>query len=74
MQENNTCYTYFSIKGDFEPDEITARLGLQPYKTRRIGDERPSLSFPKTKYTFSSWDFGRCENYDREVTNQMSET
>lgn len=32
------CYTYFSIKGAFDPDEITSILGIQPVKTFRSGD------------------------------------
>ena len=35
----NTCYTYFKITGDFDPDVITKRLELIPSKTWKIGDK-----------------------------------
>jgi hypothetical protein len=66
----NTCYTYFRITGDFDPDCITKRLGLTPCKTWKIGDTRKN----GTKYDFASWEFGRCDNYDVIVQNQMHMT
>lgn len=36
----NTCYTYFKITGNFNPDIATKRLGLIPNKTWKIGDKR----------------------------------
>lgn len=63
----NTCYTYFKISGDFDPDVITKKLGLVPSKTWKIGDERKN----GTLYDFALWEFGRCNNYDVIVENQM---
>ena len=63
----NTCYTYFKITGDFDPDVITKRLGLIPSKTWKIGDKRKN----GTLYDFALWEFGRCNNYDVIVENQM---
>ena len=63
----NTCYTYFKITGDFDPDLITNRLGLIPSKTWKIGDKRKN----GTLYDFALWEFGRCNNYDVIVENQM---
>ncbi len=63
----NTCYTYFKITGDFDPDYITKKLGLPPCKTWKIGDTRKN----GTKYDFALWEFGRCDNYDVMVENQM---
>jgi hypothetical protein len=38
----NKLFTpYFTIKGRFDPDEITAQLGLEPIWVRRIGDPGP---------------------------------
>ncbi len=34
------CTTFFCIMGNFEPDEVTAILGLQPDEVRRIGDRK----------------------------------
>lgn len=36
----NSCYTYFKITGNFDPDVVTQRLGLIPDKTWKIGDKR----------------------------------
>ncbi len=66
----NSCYTYFKIVGDFDPDTVTEILGLQPSKTWRIGDARCNGSL----YDFSLWEFGRCDRYDVIVENQMHTT
>lgn len=66
----NRCYTYFRITGEFDPDVITAKLGLQPEKSWRIGDKRHN----GTIYDFASWEFGRCETYDVLTENQMHTT
>ena len=66
----NSCYTYFRITGDFDPDYITERLGLQPQKTWKTGDLRPDGS----AYEFSSWKFGQCDEYDVITENQMHKT
>ena len=71
MKESNTCYTYFSIKGDFDPDDITKRLGLEPGQMWKIGEPR---RHGIGHYTFANWTFGRCEEYRVCVTEQMEET
>lgn len=38
---------------DFNPDEITRKLGIQPFKTRKMCEERKN---GHGIYTFSSWD------------------
>lgn len=63
----NSCYTYFKITGNFDPDVITQRLGLIPDKIWRIGDKRRN----GTLYDFALWEIGRCDNYDVLVENQM---
>ena len=63
----NSCYTYFRITGDFDPDIISARLGLQPEKFWRIGDKRNN----GTEYDFASWEIGRCDQYDVLTENQI---
>ena len=66
----NSCYTYFRITGDFDPDIITIRLGLQPDRFWKIGDKRRN----GTEYDFASWAIGRCEEYDVLTENQMHKT
>lgn len=72
MEETNktSCYTYFSISGNFDPDEITEYLNLKPFKQRRIGDLRSN----GREFEFASWDFGLCDEYDVIVENQMLAT
>ncbi len=72
MQEatKNSCYTYFRIVGDFDPDEITAILQLKPEEQWKIGDYRRN----GTQYDFASWEIGRCAEYDVYVENQMRKT
>ena len=66
----NECYTYFRITGGFDPDEITDLMGLKPDKCWKIGDRRKN----GTVYDFSSWSFGRCDEYDGYVERQMRRT
>ena len=66
----NSCYTYFRITGDFDPDIITVRLELQPDKFWKIGDKRRN----GTEYDFASWEIGRCEEYNVLTENQMHKT
>ena len=70
MNTRNSCYTYFRIVGDFNPDDVSERLGLTPEKTWKIGDLRRN----GTRYDFASWEIGRCTEYDVQVENQMRKT
>ena len=70
VQTRNSCYTYFKIVGDFDPDEVTRLLSLQPTRTWKIGDFRNN----GTKYDFAAWEIGRCKEYDVFVENQMRKT
>ena len=70
MTTKNTCYTYFRIVGDFNPDEVSALLNITPEETWKKGDKRKN----GTLYDFSSWEVGRCDEYDVEVANQMRKT
>lgn len=70
MKTKNSCYTYFKIVGEFDPQEISNILGLNAEKSWRIGDTRIDGS----KYEFAFWEFGRCNDYDVEVAKQMRKT
>ena len=63
----NSCYTYFAIKGEFNPDDITRRIGLNPSKVWKKGDKRNN----GTEYDFSYWEFGFCDEYDVVTEKQM---
>lgn len=70
MKSRNSCYTYFRIVGDFNPEEISSVLRMEAEKSWRIGDERMDGS----RYDFALWETGRCNDYDIEVANQMRKT
>ena len=70
MKTRNSCYTYFKIVGNFNPDEISVILNLTPEKSWKTGDLRKN----GTKYDFAYWEIGRCLEYDVEVENQMRKT
>lgn len=70
MQHRNSCYTYFKIVGDFDPDEVSEILDLTPERIWKIGDLRNN----GTKYDFALWEIGKCTEYDVEVENQMRKT
>ena len=66
----SSCYTYFMIRGNYDPDSITELLGLVPEKSWRIGDKRKN----GTVYDFAMWQYGTCDSYDVYVENQMLKT
>ena len=70
MDTRNSCYTYFTIVGEFDPDAVTALLGLTPDDSRKIGalcrNGRPAET--------ARWSIGRCDEYDAHVENQMRKT
>ena len=70
METKNSCYTYFTIVGDFDPDRVSVLLGLKPERSWKIGDLRQG----GTTYDFARWTIGRCDEYDAEVANQMRKT
>ncbi len=69
-KEDNYCFTYFRIAGNFNPDEITEKLGLKPYESWKIGDKRKNGSI----FDFAAWHFGECEVYNDDINEQMKET
>jgi Domain of unknown function (DUF4279) len=38
MQKPDTWYAYFHVRGSFDPDDITRRLGVKATKVAREGD------------------------------------
>ena len=72
--EHTHCYTCFSIRGDFDPDAVTALLGLTPDETTKTGEPRYFRGVSRGTYEFSSWVFGMCDEYDVIVENQMRKT
>lgn len=53
-----TCEVYFAMYGDdFEPDDVTAHVGLPATRTMRRGQRRPDLDLPRQ----SSWKISNGE-------------
>ena len=38
MQKPDTWYAYFHVRGSFDPDEVTRKVGVTPTETKREGD------------------------------------
>ena len=71
MNTRNSCYTYFRIVGNFNPDDVSALLNLTPEESWKIGDLQRNST---TKYEFANWTIGKCAEYDVYVENQMRKT
>ena len=63
LKTKNSCYTYFRIVGYFDPDVITARLGIVPHESWKSGD-----------HGIATWECGMCDEYDVLVEKQMRKT
>lgn len=46
-------YVYFALRGDFDTDEVTQRVGLTPTKALRKHEKDPERKTPR----FSHWDY-----------------
>ena len=66
----NSCYTYFKICGNFDPDVVTNMLGLQPNSSWNLGTAMQNGE-PRP---FSLWTVGRCDDYDVITENQVKKT
>ncbi len=68
--DSNSCVTALYFRGNFDPEEIVARLGVKPdtmwKKTDLRRDGKP--------YGFDFLAFGTCKDYDVYVENQMRKT
>lgn len=47
MTTKNTCYTYFRIVGDFNPDEVSALLNITPEETWKMCTGDGVVCYPK---------------------------
>jgi len=70
FETKNSCYTYFRIVGEFDPDEISEILQLTPEEQCKIGDYGRN----GIQYESAYWKFGSCTEYDVITENQMRKT
>ncbi len=67
--------TYFKITGDFNPDEVTEKLGIVPDEHWKKGDVRYKLKDKVSLYEFSMWKTGLSKTTNEYyVENQMLKT
>ena len=69
--EENRCRTYFDIVGEFDPDEMTKRLGLKPFRSWKSTDIRRADG---KQYGFAKWAACLEEDYDPYVYKMMEKT
>lgn len=67
----NSCYTYFAIVGEFDPDAVTRLFGLYPFETHHKGEDRVNGD---GWYSNSIWSFGKCDKYSVNVNEQIRRT
>ncbi|MBQ6271553.1 MAG: DUF4279 domain-containing protein [Clostridiales bacterium] len=70
MIDKTTCYTYFGIRGDFNPDDITNILRISPEHSFLKGE----LNEVGKPYKFSCWCGCYCRDYDIDLSVQMKKT
>ena len=70
-QSKNSCYTYFSIVGDFPLQEIKELINLPSFRSWNKDDIRKADNKP---YGFSNYSICRCEEYNPYTDKQMEES
>jgi hypothetical protein len=74
MQNRDTWYAYFHVRGSFDPDEITRRLGVKGTKVAREGD---AVSRTSKKRPCSRWELhsrlGTCASLDEHVKDVLDQ-
>jgi hypothetical protein len=63
-----TSSGHFRLSGDFDPDEITARIGVQPSCVLRTGDIHPDSGRPSGA---SYWWLRCADDADGDVSDQI---
>ena len=69
-KKSDSCYTYFKIVGQFEVDEISKILGLEPCKSWKASDLRRDGK----PFGFSLWKYGYNNDYNPYVSEMMEKT
>jgi hypothetical protein len=59
----NECYVYFGLRGEFDPDEISVRLGLHPTSSCAQGARSSDSRIPRT----SLWDYSTERIVDNHI-------
>ena len=70
MANKNACRTYFAIRGQFDPIEISSRLGLAPSLSWKATDLRRDGK----PYGFAYLEFGNDADYEVYTEAQLQRT
>jgi hypothetical protein len=75
MTKDNEQYAYLTIVGDFRPESVTAKLGLEPSETWKKGDRNERTHLERK---FSRWSIdsrlersASLEDHVRDVLEQV---
>jgi len=65
-----------SVRGVFDPDEITNLLGIEPFDKLKKGDYRKNMpkDAPQAKYSFSRWSGEKSDVERHDVSEQCLAT
>jgi hypothetical protein len=72
MEPSCQIRAHLRITGDFDPDEVTNMLGINPHSAWRKGDSRPQRA--NENFSFSNWSIGvpkRVTPYLDEVVEEL---
>ena len=70
MSDPNNQYAYFCIQGDFDPQEITDRVGLTPSRSWRKGDIHPKRQYERK---FSHWELRSTLDQNHSLEEHLSD-
>jgi hypothetical protein len=70
MNKPNEQYAYFTVVGDFDPFDITARVGVQPTKSWRKGDLHPQNRLERK---FSRWSLHSTLEQTRPIEEHIDD-
>ncbi len=74
MIEDNQQYAYFSVSGEFDPAEITARLGVQPTECWRRGEICPGRQMERKSGRWSLYSrLGRDRELEAHIADVLSQ-
>jgi cytochrome c peroxidase len=70
MTKPNEYYAYFTVTGDFNPIDITARLGLSPTESWAKGDRNEQTHYERK---FSRWSLYSRLGRDASMESQVDD-
>jgi hypothetical protein len=74
MVDDNQQYAYFALKGDFDPVDITAKVGVQPTECWRRGDicDRTRRERSSSRWNLYSR-LDRCQELEAHIRDVLAQ-